>query len=188
MINAVSGRKVVLVRRTHASPYVDVDKRYADGLVMLYGENNMMRAELLEKYSVDYLYVDFYLTNYPMIVNLGFKDYLEENGIVFATYPFADGQKTGVYCDQRENRWNIAMLARNKRILDLCCYHGGFSLTAIAQGGAAAAVGVDSSPDAIAVCQMNADLNKCTDQVSFVRADIAEFLQQQYQQEAVLLK
>ena len=108
----------------------------------------------------------------------------KENGIMFATYPFVvKGQKTGVYCDQRENRWHVATLAKNKRVLDLCCYHGGFSLTAVVRGGAVAAVGVDSSPDAIATCRLNAQLNECTDKVDFVRADISDFLRDQYQQQ-----
>lgn len=104
----------------------------------------------------------------------------KENGVIFATFPFTNGQKTGVYCDQRENRYHVATLARNKRVLDLCCYHGGFSLTAIVQGGASSAVGVDSSPDAIETCRLNAELNQCTDKVDFVRADITAFLQDQY--------
>jgi 23S rRNA G2069 N7-methylase RlmK/C1962 C5-methylase RlmI len=101
-----------------------------------------------------------------------------ENGIRYHTYPYSDGQKTGVYCDQRENRWNLAQLCRGKRVLDLCCYHGGFSLNAILNGGALCSTGVDSSEDAILTCQRNAQLNGCTEsQLKFIQSDITSFLQ-----------
>ena len=100
-----------------------------------------------------------------------------ENGIRYRTFPFSNGQKTGVYCDQRENRWNIAQLCRGKRVLDLCCFHGGFSLNAMINGGALSCTGVDSSEDAIFACRNNAKLNECTeDRLQFVRADIGVFL------------
>jgi 23S rRNA G2069 N7-methylase RlmK/C1962 C5-methylase RlmI len=101
-----------------------------------------------------------------------------ENGVQFQTFPGLSGQKTGVYCDQRENRFTLASYTQDKTVLDLCCYHGGFSLTALKQGGAASAVGVDSSAAAIEVAQQNAQLNDCADQAKFVRADIGPFLQQ----------
>lgn len=102
-----------------------------------------------------------------------------ENGIRYQTYPFSDGQKTGVYCDQRENRWNVAQLCKNKRMLDLCCYHGGFSLNALINGGALSCTGVDSSEDAIDTCRANAKLNGYDDEerLKFVRSDITTFLQ-----------
>ena len=106
-----------------------------------------------------------------------------ENGIQYATFPFRDGQKTGVYCDQRENRLSLAPYCRNQRVLDLCCYHGGFSLNAVIHGGAAHATGVDSSQDAVDVCWQNADLNECREKVDFVRSDIAAFLQDAHQRE-----
>ena len=104
-----------------------------------------------------------------------------ENGIKYKTYPYSDGQKTGVYCDQRENRWNLATFCRDKRVLDLCCYHGGFSLNALINGGALSCVGVDSSPDAIAACCSNAELNGYSandGRIQFVRSDITAFLQE----------
>ena len=100
-----------------------------------------------------------------------------ENGIVFQTFPWQSGQKTGVYCDQRENRWNLAKLCRDKTVLDLCCYHGGFSLNALVHGMATHSTGVDSSQDAIDICLENARLNNCEDRADFVRADITTFLQ-----------
>ncbi len=50
------------------------------------------------------------------------------------------GQKTGFYADQRENRAALRNLVKGKRVLDLCCYTGGFALNA-AMGGAAHVTG-----------------------------------------------
>ena len=44
------------------------------------------------------------------------------------------GQKTGFYADQRDSRLAIRQLAQGKRVLDLCCYTGGFALNALAGG------------------------------------------------------
>jgi 23S rRNA G2069 N7-methylase RlmK/C1962 C5-methylase RlmI len=98
-----------------------------------------------------------------------------ENGIRYQTFPHLKGQKTGVYCDQRENRWNLAQLSKDKRVLDLCCFHGGFSLNA-AYHGATNVVGVDSSSEAIAVCCENAALNGLEVNTEFVKSDIADFM------------
>lgn len=97
-----------------------------------------------------------------------------ENGIKFQTFPHLKGQKTGVYCDQRENRFNFAQLCKGK-VLDLCCYHGGFSLNAALQG-AASVVGVDSSLEAVEICQLNAAMNGLEQKTTFVKSDIADYM------------
>ena len=94
-----------------------------------------------------------------------------------AHIPLHTDKRRCVYCDQRENRWHIAALALNKRVLDLCCYHGGFSLV---QGSAAEAVGVDSSPHTIATCPVNAELIHCSEKVTWHQPNIADFLAEQY--------
>lgn len=100
-----------------------------------------------------------------------------ENGLKYQSFPYQQkGQKTSVYCDQRENRWNLAQLCQDKRVLDLCCYHGGFSLNA-AKHRASSVTGVDSSQDAIDTCFDNAKLNELTDTVNFVKADITNYMQ-----------
>lgn len=102
-----------------------------------------------------------------------------ENGVKYQNFPHRRGQKTSVYCDQRENRWNLAQLCSGKRVLDLCCYHGGFSLNAAKQG-AKSVVGVDSSEDAIATCQANAALNSLLESpstdVQFVKSEISDYM------------
>ncbi|KAL9185340.1 hypothetical protein ACHAXT_003117 [Thalassiosira profunda] len=100
-----------------------------------------------------------------------------ESSVKYLTYPYSDGQKTGFYADQRENRLMVAELCKNKRVLDLCCYNGGFALNAMIRGAATSAIGVDSSQDAVGAATANAELNGLSEKdVSFVKDDIAEFM------------
>lgn len=102
-----------------------------------------------------------------------------ESNVNYKVYPWS-GQKTGFYCDQRDNRQTIARLCRGKRVLDLCCYNGGFVLNA-AKGGALSCVGVDSSQDAVDAAIENAAMNGFTgDHISFVRNDITDFMKTAY--------
>ncbi len=57
-LNALTGRKVVHMRRTHASPFIDVNERIADSAVILYGNDEVKRKELIEKYKIKYYYED----------------------------------------------------------------------------------------------------------------------------------
>ena len=99
-----------------------------------------------------------------------------ESGVKYHTYPYADGQKTGFYCDQRENRRMVAELCAGKRVLDLCCYNGGFALNAVMRGSALSATGVDSSQDAVDAATKNAELNDCSAKTTFVRDDVANYM------------
>lgn len=85
------------------------------------------------------------------------------------------GQKTGFYCDQRENRLFLSRLAAGKSVLDLCCYSGGFAIQA-ARAGAAKVTGVDVDEDALAVARRNAKLNGVT--VEFRHSDLFNYLRQ----------
>lgn len=82
-INAISGAKVVMSRRVHASYFVDVDKRYSDGIVMLFGNNETKIKKLLKQYKVKYFYLDQNILASSMITNIKYKEYLEKNGIEF---------------------------------------------------------------------------------------------------------
>lgn len=70
-----------------------------------------------------------------------------EAGLVF-TAEIAGGQKTGFYCDQRENRRLAGRLAGGRAVLDLFAHGGAFGLHALA-GGAARVTHVESSPHQI---------------------------------------
>lgn len=103
---------------------------------------------------------------------------LTENNIKYYTYPYdVSSQKTGFYCDQRENRYNLALKCEGKDVLDLCCYNGGFALNAMIHGGANSCIGVDSSQDAVDAANENAKLNNIDQQkINFVRDDIADYM------------
>ena len=70
----------------------------------------------------------------------------------------AEGQKTGLYLDQRENRTAAARYMSGRRMLDMFCYTGGFSLSA-AVGKVREVRGFDSSQRAVAQAQANAQRN-----------------------------
>ena len=84
--------------------------------------------------------------------------FIEENGLRFGV-DLREGQKTGFYLDQRENRRAAAAYCRGRRVLDLFCYSGGFGLAASKLGGANQVLAVDSSEKAIVLARANAELN-----------------------------
>ncbi len=94
---------------------------------------------------------------------------VEEDGLRFQVQ-VAEGQKTGYYLDQRDNRRAVARFAAGRRVLDAFCYSGGFGLYA-ARAGAHAVVGVDTSDPALRLARANAELNELTT-VTFQREDV----------------
>lgn len=76
-----------------------------------------------------------------------------ENGIHYKVN-IIDGQKSGFYCDQRENRYLTAQYAKGKRMLDCFCYSGGFTLNALREN-VREVVAVDSSALAIETLKNN---------------------------------
>lgn len=97
-----------------------------------------------------------------------------EYGIKYET-DLLEGQKTGFFLDQRENRKAIRRYAKEANVLDCFCNSGGFALNA-AYAGAAKVVAVDSSQPAIANAVNNAKLNALTERITFATADVFEFL------------
>jgi len=87
-----------------------------------------------------------------------------------------EGQKTGCYLDQRENRLAVCRYTRGTSVLDAFCYSGGFGITAVKVGGAASVVGIDSSESALALAASNADLNDVSEQLQFRRGDVKQEL------------
>ena len=94
---------------------------------------------------------------------------LEENGVRFLADP-REGQKTGWFFDQRENRARVAALAKGLRVLDVYSYCGGFALTAAA-AGASEVTAVDRSEAALALAEQAAALNGLAGRCRFRRAD-----------------
>ncbi|HEX7159779.1 MAG TPA: class I SAM-dependent rRNA methyltransferase, partial [Trebonia sp.] len=87
----------------------------------------------------------------------------------------ANGQKTGHFLDQRDNRLLAGRLARGARVLDAFCYTGGFACQ-MAAGGAGEVTAVDTSADALGLARENARLNGCDDRITFVEANAFDFL------------
>jgi len=90
----------------------------------------------------------------------------EENGLQFAV-DVVEGQKTGYFFDQRENRKAAAAYARNASVLDMFCYSGGFGIAAAALGGAREVLCVDSSQSALDMARANAERNGVADRMTF---------------------
>ncbi len=102
--------------------------------------------------------------------------FISEHGIRYGV-DVAAGQKTGFYLDQRENRLQAAGYLAGRRVLDVFCYTGAFSLVAARHGPCVEVLGLDSSPKAVALAQANAQLNNIT-QVRFQSGDAFEALEQ----------
>ena len=92
---------------------------------------------------------------------------------------FEDGHKTGFFCDQRDNRKRIASWCEGKRVLDLCCYTGGFSINAKVTGKAEDVTGVDLDEKAIAQARRNANLNNA--RINWVHCDAFSYARQMQQ-------
>lgn len=86
---------------------------------------------------------------------------VKENGI-FYHVNIADGQKSGFYCDQRDNRRLVAEHATGRKVLDCFSYSGGFSLNAF-RAGAKEIVSVDSSTLALDTLRRNIEINSFND-------------------------
>lgn len=100
-----------------------------------------------------------------------------ENGVRYEV-DFSEGHKTGFFCDQRENRRALARWTRGKRVLDLCCYTGGFALSARILGQAAEVVAVDLDEKAVARARRNGNLNQVNNTIRWVHADAFDYARQ----------
>lgn len=98
---------------------------------------------------------------------------ITEHGVRFRVSP-GSKHKTGFFLDQRDNRRALASFCAGRRVLDLCCNTGGFSVYAKALGGAEEVTGVDLDEQAIGLAKQNANLNQA--RVRFVQADLFPWL------------
>ena len=90
----------------------------------------------------------------------------------------SEGQKTGWFYDQRDNRRFMAGLAKDARVLDAYCYSGGFGVLA-ATRGAKSVVCLDRSQPALNAAQQAAALNGVDKIVSFRKAEVFEALEKE---------
>ncbi|MDE6369788.1 MAG: class I SAM-dependent rRNA methyltransferase, partial [Muribaculaceae bacterium] len=91
------------------------------------------------------------------IIGSAENDIATENGLRFRI-DWLRGQKTGFFVDQRDNRSLLEHYSRGRKVLNMFCYTGGFSVYAM-RGGAVQVTSVDSSAKAITLTDANIELN-----------------------------
>jgi 23S rRNA (cytosine1962-C5)-methyltransferase len=106
----------------------------------------------------------------PFDTNVG----ITENGLKIIV-DVKDGQKTGYFLDQKNNRMAIRKFCRDAKVLDCFTHTGSFALNAGA-AGASEVLGVDASELGIRAAEENARLNRMEDRVHFMVADVFELL------------
>lgn len=100
---------------------------------------------------------------------------IQEHGVSFQL-DLQTGQKTGYYLDQRANRLHAARWIPSGSMLDVCCYEGGFSLTAARWAKPEKITAVDSSARALEHAAANARRNGF-ENIDFVQADCFDYLE-----------
>ncbi len=96
--------------------------------------------------------------------------FIEENGLRYGI-DLVEGQKTGFYLDQRDNRRFVSRFVAGQRVLDVFCYHGGFGLNCLKHGPAQEVTAVDVSETALNLAKSNAELNGLADRWRFRKQD-----------------
>ncbi|WP_026905302.1 class I SAM-dependent rRNA methyltransferase [Pedobacter glucosidilyticus] len=100
---------------------------------------------------------------------------VKENGVKYLIN-ILEGQKSGFYCDQRDNRKIVASYATGKNVLDCFSYSGGFTLNALLNK-AAAVTAVDSSALAVETLKKNIQLNQFDESKAIaVQSDVNKYL------------
>ena len=97
-----------------------------------------------------------------------------ENGVKY-NIDWINGQKTGFFIDQRENRALLGKYAKGKKVLNTFCYSGGFSLQAL-QHGATLVHSLDSSKKAIALTDANVELNAFDERHASIIDDAMDYM------------
>ncbi|MSR56558.1 MAG: class I SAM-dependent rRNA methyltransferase [Planctomycetaceae bacterium] len=101
---------------------------------------------------------------------------ITEHGLQYAV-DAVEGQKTGFFLDQRDNRQAFVKYVRGGRVLDLCCYSGGFAMNAVRHGGAKDVVAVDVSEPALTLARDNAARNELSHAIKFEKSDAFKALE-----------
>jgi 23S rRNA (cytosine1962-C5)-methyltransferase len=109
----------------------------------------------------------------------------QENGISFHVN-WVEGQKTGFFLDQRDNRKLLGTFSKNKKVLNTFCYTGGFSIYAM-NSGAELVTSVDISQKAVDLASRNMELNFPGANHTAVAADVFEFMRNHHQNYDVIV-
>ena len=103
----------------------------------------------------------------------------KENNIMFSVN-WVEGQKTGFFLDQRENRKLLGEFSKGKKVLNTFCYTGGFSIYAMS-AGAELVTSVDISQKAVDLAASNMELNFPNANHKAVADDVFNFMKENYQ-------
>ena len=148
----------VCVMQAHSAGMFRSRKQICDALVSLYGDGLKAvydKSSGTVPFKAGLNPVDGYLYKKEGFDDAGFT--VREHGHSFVV-DWTEGQKTGFFLDQRENRALVEKFAKDRNVLNLFCYTGGFSIYALA-GGAAHVDSVDSSKKAMSLVDRNVALN-----------------------------
>lgn len=103
---------------------------------------------------------------------------IEENGLRIIV-DVENGQKTGYFLDQRENRSALKNIVEGAEVLDAFCYTGSFALHAV-KFGASKVIAIDSSTSALDIAKKNAELNGFTERIEFIEGNVFDILRDFY--------
>ena len=171
----------VCVMQAHSVGMFRAKKQISDALQKVYGESLKAiydKSSGTAPYKAGLELIDGYMYRHPE-----FRDdeqVVMENGQKFLVN-WTEGQKTGFFLDQRDNRALVGSLSRGRNVLNLFCYTGGFSIYALANG-ALHVDSVDSSKKAMMMVDRNVELNGfdrslhtslCCDAIDYLR-DVPE--------------
>lgn len=148
----------VCVMQAHSAGMFRSKKQICDALVSLYGDGLKAvydKSSGTVPFKAGLNPVDGYLYKKEGFDDAGFT--VREHGHSFVV-DWTEGQKTGFFLDQRESRALVGKYAKDRNVLNLFCYTGGFSIYALA-GGAAHVDSVDSSKKAMSLVDRNVALN-----------------------------
>jgi len=106
------------------------------------------------------------------------EDEIISDGSLSFEINFSNGQKTGFYFDQSDNRFFIEKISSGKTALDAFCNSGGFGMHAL-KAGASEVTFVDSSATEIEKVKKNLELNKLSGKTEFVTSDVFDFFERE---------
>ena len=167
----------VCVMQAHSVGMFRAKKQISEALVAVYGDALKAvydKSSGTAPFKAGLDLVDGYLYRRPDFVDD--EQLVFENGHRFLVN-WTEGQKTGFFLDQRENRALVGRLSSGRRVLNLFCYTGGFSIYALG-AGAVHVDSVDSSRKAMDMVDKNVVLNGfnqdlhtsyCADAIDFLK-------------------
>lgn len=145
---------------------------------------DQIKSALVELYGKDIIVYNKSKKSLPFLENIEESfiygdsvDFIKitENNLFF-NVDVVNGQKTGFFIDQRDNRNLVKKFANNKKCLNTFCYTGGFSVYSLS-GGASMCTSVDSSELAIEATIKNIELNGFSEKHQALKSDVFKFFE-----------